>query len=92
MGSVINSAQPQLNIFDIFPSSELTVTAVGESNHLVTLSLSVDCETLSSLSLAVTRSVSVLQRHTSRREHIPDLDLISVMFHDERVDGKCDYT
>lgn len=42
LGSVINSAQPQLNIFDIFPSPELTVTAERESNRLVTSSLSED--------------------------------------------------
>lgn len=48
LGCLINSSQPQLSIFDIFLSAELTVTAVGESNHLVTLSLSEVCEMLSS--------------------------------------------
>lgn len=61
-GSVINSSQAQLNIFDIFPSPELTVTAEGESNHLVTLSLSEDCYTLSfSLSLSLSLCVSFSQ-------------------------------
>lgn len=78
-GSVINSSQAQLNIFDIFPSPELTVTAEGESNHLVTLSLSEDCYTLS-FSLSLFPSVSLFL----------NLDLISEMFPDERDDGKCD--
>lgn len=48
--SVINSAQAQLNIFDIFPGAEWTVTAEGETNHPVTLSLSADCRAQKSCS------------------------------------------
>lgn len=42
-GSVINSSQVWLNIFDIFPRTELTVTVERESKHLVTSGLCKSC-------------------------------------------------